>query len=111
MTTRTELLERAPRAVLPKPGEAVLCAVSGGLDSMCLLRMLAGWRRERGGELTAAHFNHGLRGPAADRDEDFVREICKQWNIPLVMGRGDVREYAGREGCSIEEAARMLRYD
>ena len=110
MTTRTELLERAPRAVLPKPGEAVLCAVSGGLDSMCLLRMLAGWRRERGGELTAAHFNHGLRGPAADRDEDFVREICKQWNIPLVMGRGDVREYAGREGCSIEEAARILRY-
>ena len=110
MTTRTELLERAPRAVLPKPGEAVLCAVSGGLDSMCLLRMLAGWRRERGGELTAAHFNHGLRGPAAGRDEDFVREICKQWNIPLVMGRGDVREYAGREGCSIEEAARILRY-
>ena len=43
MTTRTELLERAPCAVLPERGEAALCAVSGGLDSMCLLHMLDGW--------------------------------------------------------------------
>lgn len=110
MTTRTELLERAPRAVLPSPGERVLCAVSGGLDSMCLLHMLDAWCKERGGQLAAAHFNHRLRGGAADRDEEFVRETCEQWGIPLTAGRGDVREYAKREGLSMEEAARVLRY-
>lgn len=110
MTTRTELLGRAPFAVLPRRGEKVLCAVSGGLDSMCLLHMLAGWCGERGGQLTAAHFNHQLRGETADRDEAFVREICARWDIPLTVGRGDVRERAAREGLSLEEAARNLRY-
>lgn len=89
----------------------MLCAVSGGLDSMCLLHMLDAWCRERGGQVTAAHFNHRLRGDAADRDEDFVREACAKWDIPLTVGRGDVRSFAGREGLSIEEAARILRYD
>lgn len=108
MTARTEFLRRA--ALLPEPGQRVLCAVSGGLDSMCLLHMLDAWRRERGGQLAAAHFNHRLRGEAADRDEAFVREICGAWGIPLAVGREDVREYAKREGLSLEEAARNLRY-
>lgn len=110
MTTRTELLERAPRAVLPRRGERVLCAVSGGLDSMCLLFMLDAWCEERGGRVIAAHFNHQLRGDAADRDEEFVREICGQWGIPLAAGRGDVGAFAAREGQTVEEAARTLRY-
>lgn len=110
MTTRTELLERAPRTALPRRGERVLCAVSGGLDSMCLLFMLDAWCRGRDRTVIAAHFNHGLRGPAADRDERFVREVCEQWNIPLAVGREDVAGHAKREGLSIEEAARNLRY-
>ena len=69
MTARTELLERAPYAVLPGRGENVLCAVSGGVDSMCLLHMLDAWCKERNGRVIAAHFNHRLRGEAADRDE------------------------------------------
>ena len=103
-------MERAPGAVLPGRGERVLCAVSGGLDSMCLLHMLDAWCKERGGQLAAAHFNHRLRGGAADRDEEFVRETCEAWGIPLTAGREDIREYAGRNGLSIEEAARTLRY-
>lgn len=110
MTTRTELLKRAPRTVLPRAGQRVLCAVSGGLDSMCLLHMLEAWCEERGGQAAAAHFNHRLRGAAADRDEEFIREICARWGIPLSVGRGDVGEYAKREGLSTEEAARNLRY-
>ncbi len=110
MTTRTELLKRAPPTVLPRAGQRVLCAVSGGLDSMCLLHMLEAWCEERGGQAAAAHFNHRLRGAAADRDEEFVREICARWGIPLSVGRGDVGEYAKREGLSMEEAARNLRY-
>ena len=110
MTTRTELLKRAPRTVLPRAGQRVLCAVSGGLDSMCLLHMLEAWCEERGGQAAAAHFNHRLRGAAADRDEEFVRETCARWGIPLAVGREDVRAFAKGEGLSVEEAARNLRY-
>ena len=109
MTARTDLLRRAPHAALPQRGEKVLCAVSGGLDSMCLLRMLEAWCEERGGQVMAAHFNHRLR-TRADRDEEFVRETCESWGIPLSVGRGDVGEHARREGLSTEEAARNLRY-
>ena len=94
--------------LLPRTGTAV-CAVSGGLDSMCLLHLLDIWRRERGVSLLAAHFHHGLR-PTADRDAAFVRDWCGERGIPFVWERGDVREYAAQKGLSIEEAARELRY-
>lgn len=110
MTTGSDLLARAPGEILPGRGERVLCAVSGGLDSMCLLHMLNAWCRERGGQLAAAHFNHRLREGTADRDEAFVREVCESWGIPLAVGRGDVRAYAAQEGQTVEEAARSLRY-
>ena len=53
-----ELLSRCPRWVLPGRGDTALCAVSGGLDSMCLLDLLDQWCRERGAKIAAAHFNH-----------------------------------------------------
>lgn len=91
----------------PRPGERVLCALSGGLDSVCLLHLL----KERcGGALCAAHFHHGLRA-SADRDEAFVRELCARWGIPLTVGRGDVGARARETGESPEEAGRALRYD
>lgn len=108
--TMNDPLHRAPEWVLPERGERVLCAVSGGLDSMCLLHMLGRWCAERGGAVAAAHFNHGLREPGAERDEAFVREVCARWGIPLTVGRGETRAAAEREGLSPEEAARMLRY-
>lgn len=87
--------------------EPVLCAVSGGVDSMYMLcRLLAeGWQVE------AAHFNHGLRGGEADRDEAFVRDFCRDRGVPFHAGRGDVLALAAREGLSVEDAARRLRYD
>ena len=109
MTMKNEL---APaRAFLKKrfpQGARVLCAVSGGLDSMCLLDYMA---RQRGFSVAAAHFNHRLRGAEADRDESFVRDYCAKRHIPFVSGSGDVRAFAEKEGLSIEEAARRLRYD
>ena len=96
--------------LMPEAGERVLCAVSGGLDSMCLLHLLREWTAARGGVVIAAHFNHRLR-EAADRDEAFVREVCARWEVPLAVERGEVRACAEREGLSIEEAARTLRYD
>ena len=105
-----ELLERAPGWTLPGRGQTALCAVSGGLDSMCLLHLLDWWCRERAGKVVAAHFNHRLRGEASDRDERFVREWCGAHGIAFVSGTGDVKGLALSEGLSMEEAARTLRY-
>lgn len=88
-------------------GTKVLCAVSGGADSMCLLHWLCGLD---GVTVIAAHFNHQLRGAESDRDETFVRDFCAQHNIPLTVGRGDVRAFAQRKKLSVEEAGRTLRY-
>ena len=109
MTTMNELTAAAEflRRKFPHGGR-VLCAVSGGLDSMCLLDYMA---RQRGFSVAAAHFNHQLRRAEADRDESFVRDYCAQRRIPFVSGSGDVRSFAEKEGLSIEEAARRLRYD
>ena len=93
--------------VWPASGERVLCAVSGGLDSMCLLHMLA--QRCGAGNVTAAHFNHRLR-KTADRDEAFVRDYCAARGIPFVRDEGDVARAAKEEGLSPEEAGRKLRY-
>lgn len=91
-------------------GGRVLCAVSGGMDSMCLLALLDTWGRRMGFVPVAAHFNHRLRGAAADRDEAFVRDCCGERGIPFAAGRGDTRALAASEGLSVEEAARKLRY-
>lgn len=110
MATRTELSEA--RLFMPRlgGGKRLLAAVSGGLDSMCLLRFLLDWTAVRGGDVLAAHFNHRLRGEAADRDEAFVRDWCRSHGVPFFRGEGDVRAYAKHEGLSVEEAARRLRY-
>ena len=84
----------------------VLAAVSGGLDSMCLLHFLRG----EGYDVSCAHFNHQLRGEEAARDEDFVRAWCEKEDIPFYLGTGDVRAHARATGKSEEEAARDLRY-
>ena len=97
-----------PDFFLPERG--ALCAVSGGLDSMCLLTMAVQWGQAQGRRVAAAHFNHQLRGGDADRAERFVRDWCAAHAIPFVVGRGDVRAKAEREGLSVEEAARTLRY-
>ena len=91
-------------------GGRVLCAVSGGLDSMCLLHFLTTWGPGRGFCAAAAHFNHGLRGQAADRDQRFVENWCARQGIPCFTGSGDTRGLMEREGLSLEEAARRLRY-
>lgn len=87
----------------------MLCAVSGGRDSMALLHLLSALAEEVGFQTAAAHFHHGLRD-TADRDEAFVREWCRSKGIPLTCGRGDTRAFAKQKGLSIEDAARTLRY-
>ena len=91
------------------PGSGVLCALSGGADSMYLLCRLLEGRERYGWRVCAAHLNHGLR-ETAGRDEKFVRDWCGRRGVPLAVGFEDVAGYARREGWSLEEAGRTLRY-
>ena len=87
-------------------GDRVACAVSGGADSMALLWAMYLLQDKLEIQLSAAHFNHGLRGEESDRDEAFVRDFCNGYHIPCVVGNGQV--VAGEKG--LEAAAREARY-
>ena len=95
---------------LVQPGEHVIAAVSGGADSMALLSALLQLREPLGITVSAAHFHHGIRGEAADRDAEFVRAWCQAQGIDCVIGHGDAPAHARRTGKSLEEAARELRF-
>lgn len=95
--------------MLPR-GVRVLCAVSGGADSMCLLRLLGELAAEGGFQVCAAHYDHRLRGAESAGDAAFVADWCAREGIPCVTGNGDVAAEAARLGRGIEETARELRY-
>ena len=94
------------RYQLLKSGDHVVCAVSGGADSVAMLFAMYLLRERLEITLSAAHFNHGLRGEESDRDEAFVRQLCDRLDIALTVGRGKV--IAGNKG--LEAAARDARY-
>ncbi len=89
------------------PGDTLICAVSGGADSMALLFAMYLLAPKLSIKVKAAHFNHHLRGEESDRDEAFVREFCKGYDIPLFVGSANVQ--AGPKG--LEAAAREARYE
>jgi tRNA(Ile)-lysidine synthase len=92
-------------------GERVLVAVSGGPDSTALLLILSRLAPSLDLTLTAAHFDHGLRGRlAARRERSYVEALCRRLGVPLQVGAGDTRAQARTQGLSREEAARELRY-
>ncbi len=102
----SSLLGQLRRYRMLEPGDRVICAVSGGADSMALLWGMYLLQKRLDIHLEAAHFNHGLRGQESQRDEDFVRRFCTDYQIPLTVGRGQVKP--GKKG--LEAAAREARY-
>ncbi len=86
--------------------DTIICAVSGGADSVALLFAFYLLKEKLGIRLEAAHFNHHLRGPESDRDEKFVVELCDRYDIALHLGGGAV--VPGNKG--LEAAARDARY-
>ncbi len=92
-------------------GGLILCAVSGGMDSMCLLHLLWTLAPEEGFSVAAAHYNHHLRSGEAQRDQDFVQNWCKEQDIPLYIGGGPVADTARLQGRGVEETARRMRYE
>ena len=91
---------------LVEPGDTLICAVSGGADSVAMLFGFYLLKDKLGITLSAAHFNHHLRGEESDRDEAFVRSFCQRYDIELHVGSGYVK--AGKKG--LEAAAREARY-
>ena len=92
-------------------GGKILCAVSGGADSMCLLSLLKDLEGTLNIRVSAAHFEHGIRGEESLRDLHFVRDYCRQSGIPFISEQGNVPDYAAQRGLGTEEAARILRYE
>jgi tRNA(Ile)-lysidine synthase len=103
-------------ASLLRPGLRLAVAVSGGADSVALLRALAERSAELGLVLHIAHLHHGLRGAEADGDLEFCRELAASLGLPFHESRVDTqaesraKPESGKAGESIEEAARRLRY-
>lgn len=94
----------------PAPGGLILCAVSGGRDSVCLLDCLWKLGRARDFRVAAAHLNHGMR-PTAQRDEDLVRALCAERNIPFYTETVDVYALCAVWRLTVEETGRRARYD
>lgn len=91
------------------PGAGVVVALSGGPDSVALLRVAAHWSRQTGAPLLAAHLNHGLRPGDADRDEAFCADLCARLGVAFACGAADPRAAARERGLGPEEAARHVR--
>ncbi len=92
-------------------GEIICCALSGGADSVCLLRCLLELQKPLHITVTAVHVNHNLRGEESVRDQRFCERLCEQLNVSLQGFSVDVRQRAKQEKCSEELAARLCRYE
>ena len=101
-----KLLSQIRKYDMIQPGDRVVCAVSGGADSMALLWAMYLLKEKLQIQLEATHFNHGLRGAESDGDEAFVRDFCSGYGITCHVGSDTV--VAGKKG--LEAAARNARY-
>ena len=96
------------REEMLRNGDRVIAGVSGGADSVFLLRLLAYLAPQRGFLLRAVHVHHGLR-ETADRDMRFTEELCASLGVPCSTVRADVRALAAKTGMGLEEAGRTAR--
>jgi tRNA(Ile)-lysidine synthase len=99
------------RHCLLQIGDRVLIACSGGPDSAALLNLLYGIKDNYQIQLYLAHINHGLRGSDSEKDETFVKSLGRVFDLPVFVKKIGVKKLSQREKLSIEEAARMARYE
>jgi tRNA(Ile)-lysidine synthase len=104
------LLATIERYQMIQPGDRVGLAVSGGGDSVAMLLLFEELREALGVTLVVLHFNHGLRGEAAESDERFVCELAGERGLACVVRREDIGAEAKRSGKNVEEVARVRRY-
>lgn len=94
-----------------KDKDNLLVALSGGMDSMCLIDAFYKLKSEVNYKLMALHVHHGIRGVEADRDLQFVKNYCKSMGIKLITEKVDAVKFSKSRGLTLEEAARILRYE
>ena len=96
---------------LLNPNETIAVALSGGADSVALLHYLLSVKDLYSVNIVALNVEHGIRGIASKHDTQFVIELCKQLNVPLLQYEVDSPTYAKEQKLTLEQAARALRYD
>lgn len=92
-------------------GETIAVALSGGKDSVCLLHLLLSIKEELSLTVKAVHVNHSIRGAESNRDEEFCKNLCKNLNVELKTFTVDAPAYSKQNSLSLEQGARLLRYD
>ncbi|HEV2304592.1 MAG TPA: tRNA lysidine(34) synthetase TilS [Candidatus Acidoferrales bacterium] len=102
--------ETIKRHQMIRAGERVAVAVSGGADSIALMRLLDSLRAELGITLSVLHFNHQLRGAESDADETFVASAAKMMGLRFIVERANVSLLAKQNRWNLEDAGRRLRY-
>jgi len=111
----SELLEHVEHVIrtraLVRPGQRLLVAVSGGVDSLVLLYVLHDVAPRHGWRLTVAHLNHQLRGRSSDADERLVQQAAASLKLPVVVERAKVGRWHCAHKLSLEMAARKMRHD
>lgn len=111
MSVKDRALQVIRREQMLPPNCAVVAGVSGGADSVALLHFLITLQSENYvSAVTAVHVNHSLRGEESLRDQRFVEELCRNWNVPLIVEQHDVSALAAEQGKGVEEIGRELRY-
>lgn len=90
-------------------GSHVIMGLSGGADSVCLLKLLKEYKKQQKFQLYAVHVNHHIRGEEAVRDEEFSKAVCQKLEVPFTVFHYDVPKLAGEEKLSLEEAGRNVR--
>ena len=110
MDVRAAVLASLREHEMLQGADRVVCALSGGADSVCLADVMLSLAPELDVRVECAHFNHRLRGEESQRDEDFVRAWCEERTVPCHFASGDAAAYGRDNDMSVEEAARTLRY-
>ena len=107
MITRVRKYIRDNRML--KAEDMVVAGVSGGADSIAMLPILKSLQKEIGFSMEVVHVHHGIRGQEADRDEQFVEKICRDWGIPFRSRHYPVPELSGKWKLGEEETGRIVR--
>lgn len=96
---------------LIEPKDVLVAGISGGADSVCLHYLLLELQKYLDFQFVAVHVNHNLRGEEADKDQEFVEELCEKTQIPVWIVSKDVKALAQQKKISLEEAGRVARYE
>ena len=91
--------------------DIIIVGVSGGADSVCLLRVLLEIGKVIPITIQVVHVEHGIRGEESQKDAEFVQRLCEECRTPLTLVSVDVPAYAKEQGLGLEEAARIKRYE